>query len=103
MATPSDRHPIAPVADVAIATFSNVEIDQAGVVEIEPDYAGVEVDAPAGFGPQDRVSTGWGAWPQAFVDFHGETGLAPYWYSSGGAFDPHKPAESFTVDFTGAG
>jgi hypothetical protein len=103
MANPSDRHPVAPVADVTIATFSGVEVDPTRVIEIEPDYAGVEVDASAGFVPQDRVSTGWGAWPQALVDFHGETGLAPYWYSSGGAFDPHKAAEPFTVDFTGAG
>lgn len=103
MADPSDRHPVAPVADVTVATFSGVEVDPEGVITIEPDYAGVEVDAPAGFSAQDRAASGWGAWPQPFVDFQGVTGLAPYWYSSGGAFDPHKEAEPFSVDFTGAG
>lgn len=102
-ANPNDRHPIAPVAGVTIATFSGVEVDPEGKVAIEPDYQGVEVDPPAGFGLQDRTVAGWGAWPQAFVDFHGATGLAPYWYSSGGVFDDHKQADPFTVDFTGAG
>jgi hypothetical protein len=103
MADPGDRHPVAPVEDVVVATFDDAEIDPAGVVTFESDYAGVETEAPTGFAAQDRVSAGWGAWPQPFVDFHAETGLAPYWYSSGGAFDAHKAASPFSVDFTGAG
>jgi hypothetical protein len=51
-ADPNDRHSIAPVADVTIATFSGVEVDPQGKVTIEADYAGVEVAPPAGFGPQ---------------------------------------------------
>jgi hypothetical protein len=103
MADPGDRHPVAPAADVEIATFDGVEIDPDGQVEIAPRYAGVEVEAPAGFAAQDRLTGGWGAWPQRLVDFHGATGLAPYWYSSGGVFDAHKAPLPFTVDFSGAG
>jgi hypothetical protein len=103
MADPGDRHPVAPVDDVVVATFDGAEIDPQGVVTFEPDYAGIEVEAPAGFAAQDRASAGWGAWPQPFVDFHAATGLAPYWYSSGGVFDAHKAASPFSVDFTGAG
>jgi hypothetical protein len=102
-ADPSNRHPVTPADDVTIATFSGVEIDPGAAVEIAPAYGGVEVTAPVGFATQDRASSGWGAWPQELVDFHGATGLAPYWYSSGGAFDAYKQADPFTVDFTGAG
>jgi len=101
IANPSERSPLAPVPDVVISTFSGVEIDPGGEIEIAPDYAGVQVTAPVPFAAQDRVSPGWGAWPQPFVDFHGETGLASYWYSSGGAFDPDKPPAPFAVDFEG--
>lgn len=100
-ANPKERTPLDPVADVTVATFSGVEVDPAGEVTIAPDYAGVEVNVPVPFAAQDRVASGWGAWPQPFVDFHGNTGLASYWYSSGGSFDPYKPPAPFTVDFEG--
>ena len=51
---------------------------------------------------QNRTVEGWGAWPQPFVDFHVATGLAPYWYSSGGAADAFKAPDPFVVDFTGS-
>ncbi len=101
-ADPGSRTPIDPVADVTVATFSGVEVDPAGTVTIDPDYAGVEVSLPTGTPAQDRTVDGWGGWPQPFVDFHVETGLAPYWYSSGGAADPFKGPDPFVVDFTGS-
>ncbi|MDR6174389.1 hypothetical protein QE364_000886 [Nocardioides zeae] len=98
LSDPGTRTPLEPVPDVTVATFSGVEIDPAGVVEVVPDYAGVEVVTPPDHAVQDRTGAGWGSWPQEFVDVHGRTGLASYWYSSGGAADPRKPAAPFTVD-----
>jgi Htaa len=100
-ANPNDCTPFAAVPDVTVATFSGVEVDPAGAVTIAPDYAGVEVTVSVPFVPQDRVVAGWGAWPQSFVDFQVKTGLSSHWYSSGGAFDPYKAPDPFTVDFDG--
>jgi len=102
MANPSECNPLPPVADVTVATFSGVEVDPAGTLTVTPDYAGVEVTVPPGKTPQDRSGAGWGAWPQPFVDYHVETGLYSYWYSSGGAADPLKAPLPFAVDFAGA-
>ncbi|WP_436699520.1 HtaA domain-containing protein [Nocardioides sp. BYT-33-1] len=99
---PDQRHPLDETPDVTIATFGDVEIDPQGVVVVESEYAGVEALLPAGATPQDRTSPGWGAWPQGFVDFHLQTGLSSYWYSSGGAADGKKTPRPFTVDLTGA-
>ena len=66
-----------------------------------PDYAGVEVEVPMRHAPQNRTVAGWGAWPQPFVDYQAQTGLAAYWYSSGGIADPDKPPAPFAVDFVG--
>jgi|GEM_PF-1673341 len=100
-ANPSECTLFDPVPDVSVATFSDVEVDPSGAVSIEPDYSGVEVDVPVPYVPQDRVVTGWGAWPQPFVDFQVKTGLSSHWYSSGGTLDPHKAPDPFTVDFDG--
>lgn len=100
-ANPDECAPLAPASDVTVATFSGVDVDPAGVVSVEPDYAGVEVTVPVPFAPQSRVGAEWGAWPQEFVDFHLATGLSSYWYSSGGAFDPYKKPDPFLVDFDG--
>ncbi len=100
-ANPNEREPLTPVADVTVATFSGIEVDPAGAIAIVPHYAGVEAALPVGATPQDRTVAGWGAWPQAFVDFHLSSGLASYWYSSGGAADQHKRPDPFTVDFDG--
>lgn len=101
MANPSVCTPLPAAQDVTVATFSGVEVDPAGELTVSPDYAGVEVEVPSGTPAQDRVAPGWGAWPQEFVDYHVLTGLAPYWYSSGGIADPDKPPAAFTVDFAG--
>jgi hypothetical protein len=102
MGNPNNRTPLDLVEDVPIGTFEAVEIDPTGRFAITPDYAGVEVEVPAGYTPQNRTAAGWGAWPQEFVDFHIATGLSSYWYSSGGAADSVKPAAPMTIDFTDA-
>lgn len=101
-ANPSECVPFALVPDVTVATFADVEIDPEGAVAIAPDYAGVEVNVPVPYAPQFRGGTGWGAWPQSFVDFQAKTGLTSYWYTSNSGFDPDKPPAPFTVDFAGA-
>lgn len=93
--------PFAAKPGVTIADFSGVEVDPGGTVEIEPEYDGVEVNVPDSVAPQNRTAPGWGAWPQAFVDFHSLTGLSSYWYSSGGNFDAYKPPAPFAVNFEG--
>jgi hypothetical protein len=60
----------------------------------------VETELPAGQVQQVRSGEDWGAWPQSFVDFHRKTGLGSYWYSSGGAADPHKVAAPIVVTVT---
>lgn len=100
-ANPNEREPLAPVADVTVATFSGVEVDPAGTLTVAPDYTGVEVTVPVPYAAQNRTAVGWGAWPQPFVDFHAKTGLSSYWYSSGGSADPYKRADPFVVDFDG--
>lgn len=99
---PGQKAPLAPVHDVTIATFTGMEVDPEGAVTVDPDYADVEVNVPAGTAPQARAGAGWGAWPQPLVDFHVQTGLASYWYSSGGSADPYKAPQPFVVDFSGA-
>ncbi|GAA1529635.1 hypothetical protein GCM10009788_36370 [Nocardioides humi] len=102
MENPDDRTPLDPVEDVTIATYQDVELDPAGRVTITPEYAGVELDVPAGQTAQNRSVTGWGSWPQEFVDFHFATGLSSYWYSSGGAADAKKAPLPSVVDLTDA-
>jgi len=101
-ADPNRCAPLDAVNDVTVSTFSGVEIDPTGEVSIQPDYKGVSVGVPVGSTLQNRSVEGWGAWPQAFVDFQVKTGLSSYWYSSGGAADEFKPPNPVLVDFTGA-
>ncbi|MDO8186857.1 HtaA domain-containing protein [Conexibacter sp. JD483] len=101
-ADPTRRSPLAPVADVTIATFADVAIHPTGSVTVTPAWAGVEVALPGDQPAQVRDGDGWGAWPQAFVDFHTRTGLGSYWYTSGSAFDSFKAPHPFVVDFSGA-
>ncbi len=97
---PDTKVPLAPVAGVTIATFSGVSIAPPNELAITPDFAGVTVTLPAGQEPQYTGSSGWGAWPQSFVDFQVGTGLAPYWYSTGGAFDALKQPLALRIRFT---
>jgi hypothetical protein len=100
-ANPNERTPLASVAGVTLATFSGGRIDPSAPSTLTPGYAGVEVDLPAGQVQQLRSGEGWGAWPQAFVDFQVQTGLGSYWYSSGGAADPYKVPAPIVVTVTG--
>ncbi|WP_167382117.1 HtaA domain-containing protein [Corynebacterium suranareeae] len=103
MSNPNEKTPLTDLYDdVTIATFSGVSIDPEGVVTITPDYDGVLADIPADVTPQVTTGAGWGAWPQGFLDFHFDTNLSSYWYSSGGAGDSKKAPMSFDVDFTNA-
>lgn len=101
IANPTARTPIAPVPGVTVATVTGGRIDPDAASTIRPDYAGVRVETGAGQAPQDRDAAGWGAWPQSFVDVQLQTGLGSYWYSSGGAADPHKAPDPFVVTVTG--
>jgi hypothetical protein len=91
------------MADVVVASFaSGVVLAPDGQITITPDYAGVEVDTTGG-ATQNRVVSGWGSWPQTFVNFHLANGLSSHWYSSGSASrDPRKPPYPITVDFRSA-
>lgn len=102
MANPdAPKVPVAPVQDVVVATFSGVVVDPSGFT-VTPSYTGVTVDLGAAGGPQDRSTPGWGAWPAQFVGFHVSTGLAAYFYSTGGSLDSHKLPSAFAVGFDGA-
>lgn len=96
---PDEMHPI-PERPVTVATFQDVTITESGIV-VEPDYTGVEITLPDDSiaEPQYREGSRWGGWPQSFVDFHLETGLSSYWYSSNLSADPDKPPFPLTVDF----
>ena len=37
------------------------------------------------------------------MDFHYETGLTSYWYTSGGAADPKKAPTAITVSYSDVG
>lgn len=102
MANPSVKSPIAPVADVRIATFHGVTADLTHGFSVSPDFAGVAVALPAGATPQDTTANGWGAWPQSFVDVQQTTGLSSYWYTSGASTDAGKPPTPFAVSVAGA-
>lgn len=85
-----------------LAVLDDVEVTQDGLVVV-PTYRGVAVTAPAGAAAQvarDAESEPyWGSFPQDFVDFQGEVGQAPYWYTSGSARDRAKPATALVVSF----
>jgi hypothetical protein len=98
-ANPFVKTPIESVSGVTVVDLSNVAGDNTTGFTVTPDYAGVLYDAPAGGGAQNRSTTGWGSWPDSFVDFHFVTGLSSYWYSSGGVADVKKPPTVLTVAY----
>jgi hypothetical protein len=99
MADPDECSPFTPVEEVQVATFSGAEISGDELTVI-PEYAGVAITTSPQF-PQDRTIGGWGSWPQSFVDFQEETGLAPFFYSAGFPEDSQKSPSPFLVDFAG--
>jgi hypothetical protein len=103
MANPDKpKEAVAARQGVTVATFRGVVVDPQRGIVVAPDFAGVEIDA-RGNTPQVRSGSGWGAWPQSFVDFHTTTHLAAYFYSTGGSMDAAKRPASFAVGFSGAG
>ena len=91
--------PIADVANVTISDLSGVASNNTTGFVTTPDYAGILITPPAGASPQNTTNAFVGAFPQSFVTFHGNTGLASFWYSSGDSFDPTKAASAITVAY----
>ncbi|MFC4224963.1 hypothetical protein [Lysinibacter cavernae] len=88
--------------EVVLATFASVSIGT-GAIEIAPDFAGRDYfplnepgvaesgrSATSAIPAENKGKPGWGSWPESFVDFHYESGLASYWHTSGGSADPNK-------------
>ncbi|WOF22825.1 HtaA domain-containing protein [Microbacterium betulae] len=96
------KEAVAPASDVTVATFQNVTVDTENGFTVRPDYRNVRITAPAGETAQNTTVSGWGAWPQEFVTFHGATGLAGYFYSTGGSLDAKKAPNAFAIGFDGA-
>lgn len=82
--------------EVTMANLTGVSVDEDGFVEI-PEYLGV--DAPASITDQVKTGANWGSFPDDFVQFQQLVGQAPYFYSSGGAADPRKPAKAVQVSW----
>lgn len=91
--------PIADVASVTISDLSGVASNNTTGFVTTPDYAGILITPPAGASPQNTTNAFVGAFPQSFVTFHGNTGLASFWYSSGDSFDPTKAASAIAVAY----
>lgn len=95
---PEGTFPLTP-RPVTLATFSSVSVE-AGVVEFTPDFYDRDyfpLNTPGN--PDSGRSTtsavlktkgAWGSWPESLIDFHYDSGLTSYWYTSGGSADPHK-------------
>jgi hypothetical protein len=77
---------------IVLADFEGITLTDAGFT-LAPEYRGVAVTGVT----QTQTGADWGAFPQSFVDFQQLTGQSSYWYSSGGAADPKKPAKPLTV------
>ncbi len=85
---------------VDLATLRGVDLTGSLGFATDPAYRGVQVELPAGATPQVRTGPDWGAFPQSLVDFHQLTGLASYWYSSGGSTDARKPASTLYISYS---
>lgn len=78
---------------ITLANLSGVSLTDEGL-SVTPDYLGVVLT-----GVTNQVTTGpnAGSFPQDYIDFQNATGQSSYWYSSGGAADPKKPATALTI------
>jgi hypothetical protein len=81
--------------EVTLATITDATVTATGVVAT-PAYRSVEITPPGG-NTQVRTGENWGSFPQSFVDFQGQVGTAPYWYSSGGSADVRKVTNPLSV------
>ncbi|HMR49356.1 MAG TPA: HtaA domain-containing protein [Arachnia sp.] len=84
-----------PLADqqITLANLTGVSLTEDGFSKT-PDYLGVVLSNVT-----NQVTTGAnaGAFPEDYVAFHDLTGQSSYWYSSGGAADPKKPATPLAI------
>lgn len=96
---PKER--VEPRSGVTIATFGGTVVDAERGFVVTPDYDGVRID-PRGGTAQLTSGTGWGSWPQPFIDFHSTTHLAAYFYTTGGSLDAAKRPSAMGVGFAGA-
>ena len=103
--------PKTPIADTmaTLAEFTNVTVSNNGAgttISLPTTYVGTEL--PAGTvkngGPQASKTSEneayWGSFPASFVKFQDQTGLHSYFYTSGGAADPRKPALPLSLTYT---
>ena len=101
MDDPSIKINVPDTPNIVLAEFANVY--SGGNVNTGwtsgTKYLGTVIAPPSGQSPQVG-GTFAGSWPQSFVNFHGITGTASYWYSSGGAVDANKPQDPVTVGYT---
>lgn len=82
---------------VTIANLPNIALGEKGIIA-SPAYLKVKTEGvdPA----QVRTESNWGAFPQAFIDFHSHTGQAAYWYSSGSMRDGAKVASPLAISYS---
>ncbi|AQX81080.1 hypothetical protein BWO91_14855 [Plantibacter flavus] len=88
-----------PRQDVVVATLSGVDVTETGFT-VTPDYLGRVISVSPSGNPQSTTGANAGSFPQSFVDFQVLTGMASYWYSSGGAADAAKPTTPLGVSYT---
>lgn len=91
---PGTWEPVPPER-VTVAVLPDVDLGDPRGFAAEPAYRRVEVAVPDGV--QVREGADWGAFPQDFVTYMAGLGTAGFWYSSGGAADPHKVPLPLTV------
>lgn len=84
---------------VTLAEISGVSLAGGRGFASTPAYRGVSVRPAAGEPAQTRTGSDWGSFPQDFVTFQAETGQGGFWYSTGGARDPFKPASTLYVSY----
>lgn len=102
---PSTRTPLPETPGVVVAEFADVYAsgDLNTGFTSPTSYLGRSVTTLPGAPqlPQTPANAAfWGSWPQSFVDFQNDTGLGPFWYTSGGLVDPKKPSQPVDVSWT---
>lgn len=91
-----------PAARVVLADLSELAssgLPPAAGFVTTPDYRGVRHDAPRPGVEQVRSGAAWGAFPASFLAYMDRVGSAAFWYSTGGAADPHKVPAPLAVAY----
>lgn len=107
MGDPSAPGTPLPATQVVVAELPDVYESgsvSTGFTDAPTGYLGNAITLPAGVSQQAPLTGAneayWGAWPQSFVDFQLDTGLASYWYTSGlASVDPKKPQAPISVAY----